>query len=356
MNVISQMNFARNNQANILGLMKGLFDFAFGVPHDVFTYNCHVANTVSYQAVRRCLEGLSSQEAKLVMEKGRTVNGVVVMDNVQNYLIQRDARIGRINTMNVGIVATFIKLEGISPNAFDFSAKMQSLEGSQCHQLTVSRLLRYIDQAHLDKVMSLHWLLILANYVPALTHIKKDILTSFRTTAAKLRLPVKASLIHPLATSGRNETVTTELKDALFNFLEQTGQTEDDYQKRLTLFSGDGLTYEKIIQLKKYLQFHEDDLQSLCTLEPTLAVWHTLWTDVSRIFESHWGETLSTDPSCLAHSAAKIGRAAPPNLKKVDFYPYSELAYLVLEIRVLDCWRYVCPFYTQSLTSKPQTK
>ena len=292
MNVISQMNFARNNRANILVLMKGLFDFAFGVPHDVFTYNCHVANTVSYQAVRRCLEGLSSQEAKLVMEKGRTVNGVVVMDNVQNYLIQRDAWIGRINTMNVGIAATFIELEGISPNAFDFSAKMQSLEGSQRHQLTVSRLLCYIDQAHLDKVMSLHWLLILANYVPALTHIKKDILTSFRTTAAKLRLPVKASLIHPLATSGRNETVTTELKDALFDFLKQTGQTEDDYQKRLTLFSGDGLTYEKIIQLKKYLQFHEDDLQSLRTLEPTLAVWHTLWTDISRMFESHWGETL----------------------------------------------------------------
>ncbi|KIM63152.1 hypothetical protein SCLCIDRAFT_15631 [Scleroderma citrinum Foug A] len=324
MNVISQMNFVCNSWANILGLMKGLFDFAFGVPHDVFTYNCHVANTVSYQAVCCCLEGLSFQEAKLVMEKGKTVN---------------DARIGRINTMNVGIAATFIELEGISPNAFDFSVKMQSLEGSQRHQLMVTRLLRYIDQAHLDKVMSLHWLLILANYVPALTHIKKDILTGFRTTAAKLRLPVKASLIHPLATSRRNKTVTTELKDALFDFLEQIGQTEGDYQQRVTLFSGDGLTYKKIIQLKKYLQFHEDDLQSLRTLEPTLAVWHTLWTDVSRIFESHWGETLSTDPSCLAHSAAKIGRAAPSNLKKVDFYPYSELAYLVLEICVLDCWR-----------------
>jgi len=177
------MNFAWNSWANILGLMKGLFNFAFGVPHDVFTYNCHVTNTVSYQAVRHCLEGLSSQEAKLVMKKGRTVNSVVVMDNVQNYLIQRDARIGHINTMNVGIAATFIKLEGISPNAFNFSAKMQSLEGSQRHQLTVSRLLCYIDQAHLDKVMSLHWLLILANYVPALAHIKKDILTSFQTTA-----------------------------------------------------------------------------------------------------------------------------------------------------------------------------
>ena len=240
------MNFACNSRANILGLMKGLFDFAFGVPHDVFTYNCHVANTVSYQAVRHCLEGLSFQEAKLVMEKGKTVNGVVVMDNVQNYLIQQDARIGRINTMNVGIAATFIELEGISPNAFDLSAKMQSLEGSQRHQLTVTRLLRYINQAHLDKVMSLHWLLILANYVPALAHIKKDILTGFRTTAAKLHLPVKASLIHPLATSRRNETVTTELKDALFDFLEQIGQTEGDYQQRVTLFSGDGLRRPKV--------------------------------------------------------------------------------------------------------------
>ena len=116
------MNFARNSRANILGLMKGLFDFAFGVPHDVFTYNCHVANTVSYQAVRRCLEGLSSQEAKLVMEKGRSVNGVVVMDNVQNYLIQRDARIGRINTMNRGIQSWFLRvvLESVLGSGFRF--------------------------------------------------------------------------------------------------------------------------------------------------------------------------------------------------------------------------------------------
>ena len=62
--------------------------------------------------------------------------------------------------------------------------------------------------------------------------------------------------------------------------------------------------------------------------------------DISRIFESHWGKAnLSSDPSNLAHSAAKIGHVAPLNLKKVDYYPYLELAYLVLDIHMLDCWR-----------------
>jgi len=99
------------------------------------------------------------------------------------------------------------------------------------------------------------------------------------------------------------------------------------------------MTYEKILQLKKYLQFHEDDLLSLNLLEPVLALWHTMWTDLSRIFETHWGESLSTDPSTLSYSAAKIGRPQPANLKKVDYYPHSELAYLILDIRMLDCWR-----------------
>jgi hypothetical protein len=36
------------------------------------------------------------------------------------------------------------------------------------------------------------------------------------------------------------------------------------------------------------------------------------------------------------HSANQIRRKAPANLKKVDYYPYSELAYQVLDARILD--------------------
>ena len=326
----------------MLAVIKGLFDFSHGVAFDVFACNSRVAYTVSYGSVRRCLEELSAQEAKLIVERARDLRrgGVLVMDNVQNYLIQRDMRVGRTHTMNIGLAATYIEIEGIHPNALDFTDKMARLATSDRANLTVTQLLGYLDQEHVDTVITLHWLLTLVNYIPSLSYLRKDVLNAFRTRAAKLQLPVQPSSIHPLATSGKNEAVTKDLRDALFDFMEQIGQTPEDYQRRLVLGSGDGMTFEKIHQVKKYLQFDNDDLQSLQLLEPVLAIWHTLWTDISRIFESHWGKAnLSSDPSTLAHSAAKIGRVAPPNLKKVDYYPYSELAYLVLDIRMLDCWR-----------------
>jgi hypothetical protein len=70
-------------------------------------------------------------------------------------------------------------------------------------------------------------------------------------------------------------------------------------------------------------------------------LWHTEWTDLSRVFEVHWESLLSPDPSSLGHSAAKINRAGPSNLKKVDYYPAADLAYLVLDVRILNCWQSV---------------
>ena len=83
---------------------------------------------------------------------------------------------------------------------------------------------------------------------------------------------------------------------------------------------------------KKLVREAEDAVRPGSGLHTTKSVWSDIGT---------WGESLSTDPSTLGHSAAKIGRSQPANLKKVDYYPHSELAYLILDIRMLDCWRCV---------------
>jgi hypothetical protein len=94
-----------------------------------------------------------------------------------------------------------------------------------------------------------------------------------------------------------------------------------------------------MVLLKLYMQFHETPFQRLEWLQPFLKTWHTSWTDLSRIYEAHWDGLLSSDPSSIGHSANHIKRKAPSNIKKVDYYPYSELAYQVLDARILDCWR-----------------
>jgi hypothetical protein len=126
-----------------------------------------------------------------------------------------------------------------------------------------------------------HWLRILVNNVPSLAKWKDYVLLLFRTHATKLPLPNKATKVHLLAASGKNETIMTELKDAYIDFFLQLGQKEGDYIRRLILAGGDGLTYEKMIMLKQYLQFHSDPLQSLEILEPVLSSWHMEWTNLS---------------------------------------------------------------------------
>jgi hypothetical protein len=104
------------------------------------------------------------------------------------------------------------------------------------------------------------------------------------------------------------------------------------------MVGGDGPTYEKMLLLKKYLQFHEHEFESFELMEPELEIWHTEETDLSWIFKTHWGCVLSIDPSTLGHSARKIRRDKPVNLKKVDYYPSTQLGYLILDVQMLDCW------------------
>ena len=282
-------------------LARGLLYFASSAPVDLFAYGSRTGEMPAYSTISNTLQGLSDQEAAVTTSHGRdpTKFGVLQFDNVQNYLRQRDPRIGRENKMNIGIAATYIELEDVDPKAFDLDDKLKRLAENKRAKLTVNQLIDMIDQPHLDVVSSLHWLRALTNYIPELAKWKTHVSMLFRTRASRLRLPARASKVHPLASSGKNETITTDLKDALIDFFSQIGQKHGDYLRRLLLVGGDGLTYEKMIQLQVYLQMHDDDLESFRLLQPILADWHGEWTDLSRTYETHWDSLLSIDPSSL---------------------------------------------------------
>lgn len=59
------------------------------------------------------------------------------------------------------------------------------------------------------------------------------------------------------------------------------------------------------------------------------------------VFEVHWDSLLSPYPSSLGHSMAMINHSGPSSLKNADYYPAADLAYLILYVCILDCWRYV---------------
>lgn len=318
---------------------------------DLISYGSRIAEMSTYSTIYNTLKSLATHEASITQDHARdkTLHGFLQFDNVQNYTRQRDHHVGRTNKMNIGIAATYCELEGIDIDARDLQDRRKRIVENKRTELTVEQLLGMIDQHHLDTVYSFHWLRILVNSIPELSHLKSHVLMLFKSKAAKLQLSVQPTTLHPLASSGKNETVTTELKDALFDFLAQMGHTNADHDDRIVFAGGDGLTFQKMLELQRYLQFHHDPFQSLEILEPVLSLWHTEWTDLSRVFKTHWGNLMSMDPSTLGHSASKINRPSPTNLKKVDYYTAAELMYLILETRMLDCWRSVNCFYCKLL-------
>lgn len=280
------------------------------------------------------MKSLAQQEAEVTKSVGRdpTKYGIIRLDNVQQYIRQRDLRIGRENKMQIGIAATYFEIEGWVPGADDVDDRLRRIAENKRKDLTVDQLLGWIDHEHLETIGILHWLKTLCDFVPELACYRKHISILFRTRAAKHQLPIHATKAHPLATSGKNEVIITEFKDAVLDFWEQIGHTRWDYLRRLMLMGGDGLTYEKMLLLKKYMQTHPNEFESFRLLKPSLEIWHTDDTNLRHVYETHWGLPLSINPSTLGHSARKIGCTAPADMKKVDYYPSLQLANLVLDV------------------------
>ncbi len=295
----------------------------------------------SYSTVIRTLESLAKQEAESVLVHGKDPTTVAsyVTDNIQHFMLQRDPSLGRVNAMRIGMAATYIERSDCPISALDYDDKLRCLAENRRATLTVNALFNLIDQKHLETVGVLLLLRTLCTHIPQLATHQNEVSVRYRTRAKKLHVDPKAMKVHPLGTSGKNETITTELKHAMFDFLGQSGQQQGQYNRQVILFCGDGLTFEKIVQIKYLLRFHPDPFESLALVVPILAPWHTVWTDIGRIFQTYWGTLLSHDPSTLAFSASKINRRTPSNLAKPDFKEAIELLETVHDGRILDCFR-----------------
>ncbi|KAI0353618.1 hypothetical protein OH77DRAFT_1406859 [Trametes cingulata] len=341
--IVSSLNFAHTKFARLLPAARSVLFFACGVPRIVHDYSSRVGLTQSWSATYQLLIRLAKQEANEVSELGQDLKRwpVVRFDNVQQYHKQREYRIGRESAMKVGVAAYAAEALDFSPQAADLDDKLRRIAQNERMGLTVDKITDLTDYDHHETVMTLQWLQTLVTYIPALASHRAAVAELFHTDGAKLRAPChnQKTRIRPLATVAKNEAVTTELREAVDDFLEQLGQKSDRFTRRIIPMGGDGLTFEKLVQLKNYLQFQDNEFERLDIVMPFLETWHTIWTYLSTVFETHWGETLTEDPSLLGHSAVKINQPAPSNLKKVDYYPALYQASIVLDARMLDCWR-----------------
>ena len=149
----------------------------------------------AYSTISKMLEDLSRQESQVTLAHAQdpTKHGRLVFNNVQNYLRQCDARIGCENTLNIGIAATYIKLNDIDPKAFNLDDKQHRLKENRRQAVTVDQLHELVDRKHLETVGTLQWLHVLTHYIPKLQEWKKEVSILYCTKGAKLRLPKRAT-------------------------------------------------------------------------------------------------------------------------------------------------------------------
>lgn len=251
----------------------------------------------------------------------------LMFDNVQTYAKQWEVRIGRENEMKVGMAGTAVELTGFDQEAVDLRRRRQLIEEGRPKKMSlkVDDLIDLPNKPHNRIIGALHWLQVLTTYVPQLESYKKYVREKFRTKPpATMRLDrdgVRKTVVHPLATSAKNETSSTDLRDGLVDFLEQIGQTPDDHHSRIVLVGGDGLTFEQLGNIKHLMQCQDKPFKNFEIIQPYLQLWHTEWTDLSRLFTAHFGKDGTHDPSTIGHSSAKINFKRPANLAKIDYYP-----------------------------------
>ncbi|KAK6993185.1 hypothetical protein R3P38DRAFT_2567352 [Favolaschia claudopus] len=341
---IATLNFCRTDPANLLPLMRGILYFGSSAPVELINYNCRIGNMPAPATIRRALVTLSGDESRATVAHGADPDtaGFVFVDNTQNYALVRDARMGRESVMNSEMSGLYMEAPDVDVAVFNLDEKRALIAKNLRKEVRVEDLLSYLDQEDADFMGTLLFLDVLVRCVPALKPLCSEIAVRLDATA-KITLPQGKAVVHPLACSGKKQTIPTELKDGMLDFLQQIGQTPERYLRRKLPVGGDGLTYAMLQQLQTYSQFRIDDnpFKSFEILEPQLQLWHTKWTDVILIFQTHWGRTTgkNNNPASLGFSAAQIGRAAPSNMKKVEFYPGTQLLYLVLDAKILDIWR-----------------
>ena len=94
------------------------------------------------------------------------------------------------------------------------------------------------------------------------------------------------------------------MKEAVWDFLNMHMRINDDMLKGLSIvFLGDGKTFNRVLKVKEFLLPHKGDFQSLQCLVPLFELWHTKWTDLSRLVCTHWEKGFEDDLSTLAFLA-----------------------------------------------------
>jgi len=347
---ISSMVLGRNRYANAyLAMNLSIWHFACKSHVDVKRVYSRFGSILSDTTTRRCLDSLTDGSLSDLrttvaagIERGEMVC-CIVLDNVQQYCLVREHRLGRQDQLKVGTAATAVFLDDYAPGAFDLQDHLARVEKQARKEMTVHSLYDDIDWRHVRDVQVLHFARALVEFIPQLSHLSKEISVRFRGPLAKKRMrDGRRTTVQPLGTNAEREVETQGMMRACLDFEQQLGLNQESMKNLIFMIRGDGASIAAVQRIKKYMCAHPDDYLAFRNrVTPGPEVWHTIATNLNTLATNHYGPVASADPSALSKSAIAAGVKRPANLSKVDFYPTSRSLTMFWMLRVLDIWRYV---------------
>ncbi|KAF8955673.1 hypothetical protein BDZ97DRAFT_1673396 [Flammula alnicola] len=310
-NTMMVMTNGRWIKANIYQMCRGIWLFASQAPASMYRVESHLGLCVSYKTVYDALR-----------EMGRG---------------KRNRRIGKENKMLTGLAATAVKMEDCDSQVFDLKLLIERQARQERRALTTEILLDSLDLTHLENCTVVQFLQVLISFVPELSIYKKNL-----EEYAKIldRKPIPQSRLTettPLSTNSANEMTVQGLREGILDFATtQMGIDEETLGNTASIWSGDGKTFNMLLLLKRMTAQEASDFHSFRWLIPLLELWHSKWTDLSRVVRTHWGTT--DDPGSLATIAAIGECPKPSDMRKVDFFDGAHLVNLALDAQLLNCW------------------
>ena len=114
------MTFSRSNRANLYVLCRGIWLFAVKAHHSLFWVESQLGHSIAYSTVHEALRSMADQKMKDLRNAAHTGLGrhfIIVSNNIEVYLQQRDHRIGQESKMSKGLAGTAVEMENVPPEA-----------------------------------------------------------------------------------------------------------------------------------------------------------------------------------------------------------------------------------------------
>ncbi|KAJ7856507.1 hypothetical protein B0H14DRAFT_3642554 [Mycena olivaceomarginata] len=108
--------------------------------------------------------------------------------------------------MNVGMSGLYFEAPDINVEVFDLTEKRILIAQDLRKNITVESLLGYLDQTDADYTGTLQVLDVLARCIPSLKFLRSEIAMRLAATA-KITAPAGRAIVHPLACSGKKQTI-----------------------------------------------------------------------------------------------------------------------------------------------------